>query len=125
MGNGSFPLKAHEYFRELNQGLVFGCARWRNLLGFSYMDQFTYRIIIEPDGKGFHAYVPALPGCHSCGDTIFDARKHIREALELYLECLAEDGDPIPKDESFETFHTVGIPRRAGRRTKSRTRQYA
>jgi predicted RNase H-like HicB family nuclease len=89
------------------------------------MDQLTYRIIIEPDEGAFHVYVPALPGCHSAGRTITMARKNIEEALELYLECLIEHGDPIPSDESFETFHTVGVPRRTRRKTKASSKHYA
>ncbi|MBI4599234.1 type II toxin-antitoxin system HicB family antitoxin [Candidatus Uhrbacteria bacterium] len=75
------------------------------------MNQYTYRVIIEPDGKHFHAYVPALPGCHTVGKTITQARVHVQEAMELYLEVLNDRGDAIPRDESFETFHTVSMER--------------
>lgn len=85
------------------------------------MQQFTYRVIIEPDGKYFHAYVPALSGCHTFGKTIVEARKHIQEALELYLECLVDCGETIPLDESFETFHTATI----SKMPKKRALQYA
>lgn len=45
-----------------------------------------FKVIIEPDGDGFHAKVPALPGCGSWGHTIEDALANIKEAIELYLE---------------------------------------
>ncbi|MEK7161870.1 MAG: type II toxin-antitoxin system HicB family antitoxin [Patescibacteria group bacterium] len=67
---------------------------------------YTYRVIIEPDGKYFHAYVPALPGCHTFGKTIPEAKKHVRQAIEAYVESLLMDGENVPKDESFETFET-------------------
>jgi predicted RNase H-like HicB family nuclease len=54
------------------------------------MKPYTYRVIIEKDGKSFHGYAPALLGCHTCGKTIEETRKNLREAIELYLECLNE-----------------------------------
>ena len=69
----------------------------------------TYRIIIEPDGKHFHGYVPALSGCHTFGKTIVDTKKNLKEALQLYLESLIADGQKITDDLSFESFETVSI----------------
>jgi len=43
-------------------------------------------IVIEPDGDGYHARVPALPGCGTWGKTQEEARKLIKEAIQLYLE---------------------------------------
>ena len=75
------------------------------------MKTHTYRIIIEPDGKQFHAYAPALLGCHTFGKTIEEAKKYAREAIELYVQSLIEHGEEIPQDESFESFETVEISR--------------
>lgn len=69
----------------------------------------TYRIIIEPDGKFFHAYVPTLPGCHTYGKSIAEAKKRAREAILVYLESLKKDKLPVPKDNSFETFETIDM----------------
>jgi len=88
------------------------------------MNQQTFRVIIEPDGKFFHAYVPALSGCHTFGKSITEARKHIQEAMELYIETLVELGEPIPRDESFETFQTALVPSRV-RSHKVRSGRYA
>lgn len=55
-----------------------------------YMGQYTFRVIIEPDGRRFHAYAPALPGCHTHGKTITEAQKHIKDAIELYVEVSNE-----------------------------------
>ncbi|MFL5245096.1 MAG: type II toxin-antitoxin system HicB family antitoxin [Gemmataceae bacterium] len=49
------------------------------------------KVVFEPsDEGGFTAYVPALPGCVSEGDTLDEARENIREAIELYMEPLEE-----------------------------------
>lgn len=51
----------------------------------------TLQVLIreERDG-GYSASVPALPGCHSQGDTMSEALTNIREAAELWLEVTEE-----------------------------------
>ena len=62
-----------------------------------------YTVILqrEKDG-GYVATVPALPGCVSQGDNRQEALKNIEEAVELYLEDLNANGDPIPNDDERE-----------------------
>ncbi len=61
---------------------------------------YRYTIILdrEPDG-GFHAYCPALKGCHSQGETLDEATDNIREAIEAYLERVTAHGEPIPRED--------------------------
>ena len=51
----------------------------------------TLQVLIreERDG-GYSVSVPALPGCHSQGDTMSEALTNIREAAELWLEVTEE-----------------------------------
>jgi predicted RNase H-like HicB family nuclease len=65
------------------------------------MTTYQFTVVIEPDGEGFHAYAPALPGCHSFGTTIEEARANIVEAMELHIESLREDEEPIPTEPFF------------------------
>lgn len=52
-------------------------------------------VIFEPsDEGGYTAYVPALPGCISEGDTLDQARTNIREAIALYLEDTEDEEAP-------------------------------
>ncbi len=74
------------------------------------MKPYTYRIIIEKDGKYFHGYVPALLGCHTCGKTIEDTRKKLKEAIELYVESLVEMKEKVPEDRGIESFETIFVP---------------
>ena len=60
-----------------------------------------FEVVFEPDEEGLHVYVPALKGCHSWGATRDEAREHIREAIELWLET-PEEGIPIPDRELVE-----------------------
>lgn len=64
------------------------------------MRNFTFTVIIEQDDGSYHAYVPALKGCHSFGDTLAEAQANIAEAMQLHLECMLEDGEEIPHDVS-------------------------
>ncbi len=59
-------------------------------------EKYIFEAIIEPDEDRYHAYIFGLKGCRSWGRTEEEAEKNIQEALELYLETLIEDGDPIP-----------------------------
>jgi len=71
---------------------------------------YTYRVIIEPDEKGtFHAYVPALSGCHTWGESLEVARDNIRDALTAYVRSLIADGEPVPEDKGLETVETVSL----------------
>jgi len=47
--------------------------------------------IIEDETGGYVAFVPALPGCHTQGDTLGELMDNAKEAIELYLETLTEE----------------------------------
>ncbi len=50
------------------------------------------KIVFEKsDEGGYTAYVPALPGCISEGDTREEAMANIRAAISLYLEPVEDD----------------------------------
>jgi predicted RNase H-like HicB family nuclease len=55
-----------------------------------------YAVVIERAENNYSAYVPDLPGCIATGSTVEETEKLIREAIELHLEGLREDGLPIP-----------------------------
>jgi predicted RNase H-like HicB family nuclease len=72
------------------------------------MKTYVFRVVVEPDEDRYYAEVPALPDCHSWGYTYEEALKNIKEAAELCLETMAEDGEPIP-EEDFETLRQAPI----------------
>ncbi len=55
-----------------------------------------YAVVIERTPNNYAAYVPDLPGCISVGDTEAEVLTNIREAIELHLDSMREDGDRIP-----------------------------
>jgi len=48
-------------------------------------------IIMEDETGGYVAFVPALPGCHTQGDTLQELLENVKEAIELYLETLTDE----------------------------------
>ncbi len=58
-----------------------------------------YPIAIEAGDKthAFGVVVPDLPGCFSAGDTLDEAIVNTKEAVELWMEMVIEDGHPIPE----------------------------
>ena len=61
-------------------------------------------IAIEP-GDHKHAFgvvVPDLPGCFSAGDTLDEAMDMAREAIDLHVETMIEDGEAIPPARSLK-----------------------
>ena len=63
-----------------------------------------YAVVIEKTENGYGAHVPDLPGCVAAGDTVEDTEQLIREAIELHLEAMREDGDPIPEPTTVTTY---------------------
>ena len=55
------------------------------------------------------AYFPALPGCHTWGNTYEAAVRHAEEALTGYLETLAKHGDAIPVETNIDTPVSLGV----------------
>lgn len=56
-----------------------------------------YVVVIEaaPDGS-FGAYVPDLPGCVSCGDSVEEVERLIAEAIAIHIDSLRRHNEPVP-----------------------------
>ena len=62
---------------------------------------YAYTVVLEPDEAegGFVVHVPALPGCHTEGDTREQAIEMARDAIVGYLESLVAHNEPIPVEQ--------------------------
>jgi predicted RNase H-like HicB family nuclease len=60
-----------------------------------------YVVILEQGESSVGAYVPDLPGCVAVGESREETMQLIREAIELHIESLRENGEPVPKPHSF------------------------
>jgi predicted RNase H-like HicB family nuclease len=59
----------------------------------------VYTVIVEKGREsGYIAYAPALKGCVSQGETREQVLENIKEAIEVYVEALIEDGLPVPTE---------------------------
>lgn len=61
----------------------------------------SYAMVIEWAGHNYSAYVPDLPGCVSTGATQEETERNIREAIELHLAGMREDGQPVPEPSTM------------------------
>ena len=72
----------------------------------------SYRVVLERDESGaWIARVPRVPGCHTYGRTLEQARRRIREALALWIE----DADAV---ELVEDVRLPAAARDAIRRSR-------
>jgi len=63
----------------------------------------NYPVVIHKDeGSDYGVIVPDLPGCFSAGSTMDDALAMAREAIELHLEGLIEEGESVPRPGTIE-----------------------
>jgi len=52
----------------------------------------NFKVVLqEADEGGYIVSCPALPGCHSQGDSMDEALENIKEAIAGCLESLAEE----------------------------------
>jgi len=73
------------------------------------MSMHRFLIVVEEAGANYSAYSPDLSGCVATGDTREDAEKNMREAIQLHIEGLREDGLPIPTSTSIAEYVVVGV----------------
>jgi predicted RNase H-like HicB family nuclease len=58
-----------------------------------------FKVVVEKDAEGkWSLSVPALPGYVACGDTEEEVLALAREGIPFHLECLKEEGRPVPTD---------------------------
>jgi len=62
---------------------------------------FPIAIHKDPDSD-YGVTVPDLPGCFSAGSTIDEAMLMAREAIELYIATLVDDGREIPVPSAIQ-----------------------
>jgi len=68
----------------------------------------SYTAVVEKDEKsGYWAYVPALPGCHTQGETLDEVYANLQEATELYLEVLKDKKESAPHSNFLSTVQVL------------------
>jgi predicted RNase H-like HicB family nuclease len=64
----------------------------------------SYLVVVEETETGYSAYSPDLPGCVATGSSREEVEQNIREAIELHLEGLQEEGQPTPEPHSYSSY---------------------
>lgn len=65
----------------------------------NYPDDYIFPAIIEKNINNFNIYFPDLPGCVASGNSIPEAIKEAKGALELHLWGMEQDDEIIPVPE--------------------------
>ncbi len=61
---------------------------------------YTYTVLLQPEPEGGYTVTcPTLPGLVSYGASLEKARAMAADAIRGYIECLREDGEPIPESD--------------------------
>ena len=66
---------------------------------------YTFPAIFETNDDGISIYFPDLPGCLPCADNMEEAFANAKEALQLHLYGMEEDGEPIPEPTFISQLH--------------------
>jgi len=66
-----------------------------------------YMVVVEEGPTSFGAYVPDLPGCVAVGETRDEVLDLIKEAIELHIEGLRDEGTELPKPHVSSEFVEV------------------
>ncbi|NQE05083.1 hypothetical protein C5S32_04360 [ANME-1 cluster archaeon GoMg1] len=63
-----------------------------------------YKVVIKKDLEdgGYNVSCPALPGCHSQGDTVEEARENIKDAIQGCMEVINQRALKGVKEQSIE-----------------------
>ena len=72
------------------------------------MKSYIFKVVFEHDkwpdepeeNAIWRAYIPVLPAAHAWGNTQQAAFEHLKNAVDLIIEDLMEEGKPIPTDDA-------------------------
>ncbi len=75
------------------------------------MKTYTFKVVVEPDEGGYHAYCPALRhhGAVTQGATEEEALKNINEVVQMIVDELLEDGLALPSAAAEDVAIFEGI----------------
>jgi len=69
-----------------------------------------FSVVVFPEGASYSAWCPDLDVA-SQGDTLDDALNHLKEALELHLECLTpSELTEVKKRQGTRLFTILEVP---------------
>ena len=75
------------------------------------MKSYVFKVVVEPDEGAWSAHCPALAklGAATWGRTREEALKHIDEVVQMIVEELIEEGEPIAEDVQVSEQPLVAV----------------
>jgi predicted RNase H-like HicB family nuclease len=77
----------------------------------------TLHIIIERGPTNYSAYSPELPGCVAAHKTLRGVKAYMKEAIEIHLAGMAEDGIDVGMTTQI-SFENLRLKESLGPRTR-------
>ena len=68
---------------------------------------YRFLVVIESAGANYSAYSPDIPGCIATGSTREETERRMHEAIEMHVQGLLADGDPVPESRAFAEYMAV------------------
>lgn len=68
-----------------------------------------YLIVIEKADHNYAAYSPDLPGCIATGETREETIKNMQDAIQLHIQGMREDNQPVPAPSTTADYVTVSV----------------
>jgi len=71
------------------------------------MNRWRFPVVLHSDdGIRYGVTVPDLPGCFSAGDSLDKALDSVREAIDLHLQGLCEEGQDLPLPQAVAHYQS-------------------
>jgi predicted RNase H-like HicB family nuclease len=67
-----------------------------------------YLAVIEKGPNNYSGFFPDVPGCVAAGHTIEETMQLLQEALQFHLESMLEDGEELPKPNTWLYHYQKG-----------------
>ncbi len=71
------------------------------------MTVYRFLVVVEKASGNYSAYSPDLPGCVATGETLEEAERNMREAIQMHARGLLEDNLPVPESQSVAGYIAV------------------
>ncbi len=68
---------------------------------------YKFLIVIEKVNGNYSGYVPDLPGCIATGKTKEETENNLYEAIEMHIQGMIQDNQPIPGSEAVAEYIMV------------------
>ena len=79
--------------------------------GGEHVKSYVFSVVLEPDEDAWRAYVPELEsrGAASWGKTKEETLRNIQEVVQMVIEQLLEDAEPLPPNVTVSDKPTVAV----------------